>query len=321
MLAFWLRFDLEPPQEQWRAALATLPWVVVTHALIFWRFGLYRALWRYANILDLQRIVAAVAIAEIALAGLITLATPAAELPRTVFLIAPLLLIIAMGGSRMLFRAWREQRMLGGTRSAAANPVIVLGAGAAASALLHDLASSGRWRAVALLDDDASKRGGAIQDVKVVGTLASVKDVAERMGVTQAIIAMPGAAHAARTRALNLCHAAGLHVMTVPSYADIVSGKVSVSQLREVELDDLLGRDPVILDDARLSGFLKGKTVLVTGAGGSIGAELCRQIERFEPACLVLLESSEYALYLIEQEFRDRHPRLRVVPAIGDAKD
>ena len=321
LLAFWLRFNLEVPSEQWRAALSMLPWVVAAHAVIFWRFGLYRALWRYANLLDLQRIMAAIAVAAAALAVLILSTMPAAAVPRSVFLISPLLLILMMGGSRLLYRAWREQRLLGMVRHPAANPVIVLGAGAAASALLHDLAGSSQWRVVALLDDDASKRGGAIQDVKVAGSLAHVGETAERMGVTQAIIAMPGATHAARKRALDLCQAAGMRVMTVPAYADIISGKVSVSQIREVELDDLLGRDPVRLDDARLSGFLKGKTVLVTGAGGSIGSELCRQVARFAPARIVLLENSEYALYSVEQEFRDQHPGIEVGAVIADAKD
>src|SRR6185295_16860918 len=202
-----------------------------------------------------------------------------------------------------------------------ADPVVVLGAGASATALLRDLAQSSQWRVVALLDDDARKHGGTIHDVKVLGALERTGEIAGQMGVTQAIIAMPGATHVARKRALDLCEVAGLRVMTVPAYADIVSGKVSVSQLREVELDDLLGRDPVRLDEAQLSDFLKGKTVLVTGAGGSIGAELCRQIARFDPARLVLVENSEYALYTIEQEFRDRYPELPLSAAIGDAKD
>src|SRR6185369_6877633 len=165
--------------------------------------------------------------------------------------------------------------------------VIVLGAGASGSALLRDLASSRQWRVVALLDDDPRKHGGAIHDVRVLGTLDRVGEIAKQMGALQAIIAMPGASHAARKRALDFCQAAGLKVMTVPAYSDIVSGKVSVSQLREVELDDLLGRDPVQLDDGLLTGFLKGKVVLVTGAGGSIGSELCRQVARFAPSCLV----------------------------------
>jgi FlaA1/EpsC-like NDP-sugar epimerase len=145
--------------------------------------------------------------------------------------------------------------------------------------------------------------------------------MAERLGVTQAIIAMPGATHGERKRAVELCTKAGITVMTVPALADIVSGKVSVSALRAIELDDLLGRDPVQLDEAGLHTFLDGKSVLVTGAGGSVGAELCRQIARFRPARIVLFENSEFALYSIEQEFRDRFPGVPIAAAIGDAKD
>ncbi|MBC7803160.1 MAG: polysaccharide biosynthesis protein, partial [Candidatus Parcubacteria bacterium] len=321
LIAFSLRFNLEVPPEYLRTALATLPWVVLVNALLFWRLGLYRGLWRYASLPDLQKILAAVFIAALGVPALLLFAAPVPAVPRSVFLIAPLLLIGAMSGSRLLYRAWKERRLLGLVRNPGASPAIVLGAGASASALLRDLASSSEWRVVALLDDDRRKHGGAIHDVKVLGGLDSVGALAGNMGVAQAIIAMPGATHAARKRALELCQAAGLRVMTVPAYSDIVSGKVSVSQLRLVELDDLLGRDPVQLDEAQLSGFLGGKVVLVTGAGGSIGSELCRQIARFAPARLVLLENSEYALYLIEQEFRDRHPALPVVAAIGDAKD
>ena len=319
--AFLLRFNLEVPPDYLATALATLPWVMAVNAVLFWRLGLYRGLWRYASLPDLQKILASVFVAALAAPALFLLIAPMPAVPRSVFLIAPLLLVGAMSGSRLLYRAWKEQRLLGIVRHPEANPVIVLGAGASASALLRDLSNSSQWRVAALLDDDARKHGGAIHDVKVMGALSRVDEIAQRMGITQAIIAMPGAAHAARKRALDLCQEAGLRVMTVPAYADIVSGKVSVSQLREVELDDLLGRDSVQLDDAQLSGLLKGKTVLVTGAGGSIGSELCRQIARFAPARLVLLENSEYALYLIEQEFRDRHPELPVIAAIGDAKD
>ena len=321
LAAFWLRFNLEVPPDFMRTGLHTLPWVVLVNALLFWRLGLYRGLWRYASLPDLQKIFAAVFVAALAAPALFLLAAPAPAVPRSVYLIAPLLLIGAMSGSRLLYRAWKEQRLLGVVRHPGADPVVVLGAGASASALLRDLAGSSQWRVVALLDDDARKHGGAIHDVKVAGALERAGEIAERMGVTQAIIAMPGATHASRRRALEICQAAGLRVMTVPAYADIVSGKVSVSQLREVELDDLLGRDPVQLDDARMSGFLKGRTVLVTGAGGSIGSELCRQIARFAPGRLVLVEHSEYALYSIAQEFRDRHPDIPVAAVIGDAKN
>jgi FlaA1/EpsC-like NDP-sugar epimerase len=156
--------------------------------------------------------------------------------------------------------------------------------------------------------------------VKILGGLEQVGEISRRLGVQRAIIAMPETTHGKRRRAVELCAATGLRVMTVPSYDDLVAGKVSVSALRNVELDDLLGRDPVELDAAGLRALIEGKCVLVTGAGGSIGAELCRQIVRYAPSRLVLVDFSEFALYSIEQEFNDRHPGVVVSPQIGDAK-
>ena len=321
LAAFWLRFELSlPPPEFTGVAMATLPLVLAVHALAFWALGLYRGLWRYASLPDLQRILVAVAVAALAVPALFTLAALDTSVPRSVYLIMPVLLIGAMCGSRLLYRAWKERTLIGMVRHPRADPVLVLGAGSASSSLLRDLANSSQWRVVGLLDDDAGKRGSEIQGVKILGALSRVGDVAPRLGVTQAIIAMPGATHGERKRAVDLCAAAGLQVMTVPSYADLVSGKLSVSALRNVELDDLLGRDPVQLDDAGLRGLIEGRCVLVTGAGGSIGAELCRQIARYAPSLLVLFELSEYALYTIEQEFRDRFPGIAVAAVIGDAK-
>jgi FlaA1/EpsC-like NDP-sugar epimerase len=319
--AFWLRFELElPPPEFARVAWITLPAVLAVHALAFWTLGLYRGLWRYASLPDLQRILVAVAVAALAVPALFTLAALETPVPRSIYLIMPVLLVGAMCGSRLLYRAWKERTLLGMVRHPEAQPVLVLGAGSAASSLLRDLANSNQWRVVGLLDDDTGKRGSEIQGVKILGALPEAGAAAARLGVTQAIIAMPGATHGERKRAVDLCNAAGLEVMTVPSYADLVSGKVSVSALRNVELDDLLGRDPVALDDAGLRGLIEGRCVLVTGAGGSIGAELCRQIARFAPSRLVLFDLSEYALYTIEQEFRDRFPGIAVAAVIGDAK-
>jgi len=321
LAAFWLRFNLDIPGDYAELMWARLPWVMGVHAAVFWALGLYRGMWRYASIPDLQRILVAVGAAAFAVPALLTLLRIGNTVPRSVYLMTPLLLVVAMGGSRFGYRAWREGRLASLFANPQAIPVVVLGAGAAAAALLKELASSHQWHVVGLLDDDPGKRGAALAGVQVLGPLASVGQVAERYRVAQAIIAMPEASHEVRTRAVDLCAGAGLTVMTVPALSDIVSGRVSVSALRPVELDDLLGRDPVQLDDAGLGTFLRGKTVLVTGAGGSIGSELCRQIARFEPGRIVLFDSSEFALYSIEQEFRDRLPRQAVAAVIGDAKD
>lgn len=324
-LAFWLRFNLDIPADYLHAMLWRLPYVVVLHAGVFWALGLYRGLWRYASLPDLQRILLAVGLAAVGLPALLLIAGMGAMVPRSAYLIAPLLLAGAMCGSRLLYRAAKERQLVAVVANPEAVPVLVIGAGDAAALLLKDLRNSRQWRVLGMLDDEAAKQGGEIERIKVLGPIARVGELAARYGVSQAIIAMPAATHVARKRAVDLCTAAGLSVMTVPALSDIVSGKVSVSALRHIELDDLLGRDPVALDLDGLQGFLRGRTVMVTGAGGSIGSELCRQIAQFAPARIILFEQSELALYAIEQEFRDRRAaataRPEVVAVIGDAKD
>jgi len=321
MAAFWLRFNLDIPPEYAALMLEWLPWVTLVYAAVFLVLGLYRGLWRYASLPDLQRILAAVGIGALAVPAVLSFFRVDFPIPRSAYLLTPILLALAMGGNRLAYRAWKEGRLLPLVTKPEATPVLVLGAGGTAAGLLKDLAASPRWRVVGLLDDDAGKRGSEVIGVKVYGRIDEVRKVAERLGVTQAVIAMPSATHQQRKRAVDVCKEAGLSVMTVPALADIVAGNVSISALRPIELDDLLGRDPVHLDDAGLHRFLDGKTVLVTGAGGSIGAELCRQIARFAPARIVLFDNSEFALYSIEQEFRDRRPGTPLAALAGDAKD
>jgi FlaA1/EpsC-like NDP-sugar epimerase len=321
ILAFWLRFNLDIPAEFERSMLASLPPAVALYAAAFLGFGLYRGLWRFASLPDLRRIVLAVGTGALAVPALLAMVQTHFVVPRSVYLLTPVLLAAMMAGSRIAYRAWKEGQLGSIFQPPTGTPVLVVGAGRAAALLLKELATNPAWRVIGLLDDDPRKRGAELFGEKVLGPIAQVGAIAERLEVRHAIIAMPGAPHAVRRRALDLCAARGIAVMTVPAIGDIVSGKVSVSALRKVELDDLLGRDPVQLDEAGLHAFLDGRSVLVTGAGGSIGAELCRQIARFAPASLVLLDNSEFALYSIEQEFRDRGGPLKVVAMIGDAKD
>ncbi len=315
-LAFWLRFNLDLPQPYATLMLESLLWVVPLQALIFWFFGLYRGIWRYASVPDLKRIVAAVAVVALMLPALFLMLRVA--VPRSVLILDPVLLVMIMGGSRFAYRVWKE-RHRGATT--VREPVAVIGAGEAAVTLLKELARSPQWRVAAIFDDDLLKKGRHIQGVTVLGTVLDLPAQIERLEIRHAIIAMPGASYGARRRALNICTDAGLKVLTVPSYDDLVSGKVTVSQIRHVELDDLLGRDPVVLDTAGLKEWINGRVIMVTGAGGSIGSELCRQIARFSPKQLIFFELSEFALYNIEQEFRQSHPAIPLVCAIGDVKD
>jgi FlaA1/EpsC-like NDP-sugar epimerase len=291
-------------------------WIIPLQAAIFHSFGLYRGIWRFASIPDLRRIALAAGTAGLAIPAVLLMLQRLNDVPRSVLVLHPLLLVLIMGGSRFLYRAWRDGQLVS-PRRFDAEPVIVMGAGAAGAALLRDLAGSQRWRAVGLLDDDPAKLRLQLQGVSVLGRLDSVARVAAVHQVATVIVAMPSASPSARRHAVEFVVGAGLKALTVPALADVLSGRVTAAEVRQVELEDLLGREQVLLDDAGLKEQLAGKSILVTGAGGSIGSELCRQIIRFAPGKLVFLEQSEFALYSIEQEFVGSP----VSCVVGDVKD
>lgn len=320
ILAYLLRFNLVPPANFIEEIWHTLPWILLLQGSVFWLFGLYRGVWRYASMHDLRRIALAVALSAALIPMAFWMLRFNVVIPRTVLLLDPMLLILLMGGSRLLYRMWKEKLLIGGV-ALSGEPVLILGAGDAAVALSKELQRSLAWHAVGFLDDNAGKHGRLLNDIKVLGALNTLPHWKRALDVRQAIIAMPSASHQQRRYAIDLCTQHGIKVLTVPSFDDLMSGRVAVSQLRPVELDDLLGRDPVELDDAGLHGLISGKVALVTGAGGSIGSELCRQIARFSPQMLVLLESSEFALYNIEQELAQTYPNLGKAFLAGDVRD
>lgn len=323
-LAWWfaylLRFNFDLPanfqSEMWR----TLIWVIPLQGAVFWSFNLYRGIWRYASVADLRRILFAVVAATALVPLVLGLFRVQAIVPRSVLIIDPILLILAMGGSRLLYRLWKEN-LLYGDFHLRGEPVLVLGAGSAGIGLSKELARSREWHQVGFLDDDEDKLGRTLNGIKVLGKLDSLPYWAKRLGVEQIIVAMPTTTHQVRRHVIDLASHSGIKAQMVPAFEDLLSGRVAISQLRAVELDDLLGRDPVQLDDAGLQEQLGGKVVLVTGAGGSIGSELCRQITRFQPRRLVLYEVSEFALYNMEQELTHKFPQIEIVYLAGDVRD
>jgi FlaA1/EpsC-like NDP-sugar epimerase len=318
--AFWLRFNLEASIAWLPSMMKTLVWVVPVQAAIFLLLGLYRGIWRYASLPDLKRILVAVGLAALSVPLALVMHRLTADVPRSVFLLAPILLAGLMCGSRLAYRAWKEHRRYG-TAAKSGEPVLVLGAGDAAFNLVKELARSQEWRVLGLLDDNRAKMNRVIHNAKVIGTLADAPRLARLLGVNRAIIAMPSASAAARRKAIDICTTARLSMLTVPAFDDLVSGRVTISQVRKVEVEDLLGREPITLDEKGLREILSKQVVMITGAGGSIGSELCRQIARFEPTLLVFFEASEFALYQIEQEFARRYPNIRAVCVSGDIKD
>lgn len=319
MLAFWLRFNFDTPAEFHGVAAGALLWVLPLFAALFYFFGLYQGLWRFASIADLQHLLSAVFVGAL-LATTVVAIFKVPLIPRSVLVLHPLLLSVIMGGTRFAYRSWKEHRLYGPAKLRG-QPVLIIGAGEAADSLLREIHRSGQWYAVAIVDDNPGRTGRRLRGLPILSPIENIGSIAENLGAKHAIIAMPNARPAQRRRATELASAAGLTVMTVPSYDDLLSGRLSVSSIRKVELEDLLGREAVSLDDNGVHDLLGGNVVLVTGAGGSIGSELCRQIARFKPSRLVLVDSSEFALYSIGEELSVSHPALDCRSWAADVRD
>lgn len=319
-LAYSLRFNFAIPDEFFNSFTLTLPWVILLQATIFIAFGLYRGVWRFASVADLRRIILAVGASSVALTAVFFMLKLEVIIPRSVLVLDPILLVLMMGGSRFAYRAWKDHKLYG-TTLRQGNPVLVLGAGEAAATLVKDLARSSEWQVVGLLDDDVRLTGREVFGVKVRGVIADLESIAKRYDISHVIVAMPAVHHLKRRQAIDLANRLGLEVLTVPAIDDMMSGKVSISQVRKVDVEDLLGRDPVKLDISGLSHLISNGTALVTGAGGSIGSELCRQIVKFNPQTLICLDVSEFSLYQLEQEFSAQNLPIRFVYLTCDVKN
>lgn len=297
----------------------TLPVVLVIQIACFLAFGLYRGIWRYASLHDLRRIATAVGISGL----LVPVGMYVTGLDRLVFpsmyVLGPLLQILAMASGRIFYRWWKELP-LAELRSRS-TPALLLSSGDSIISSVLSFAGSANWRLAGILDDQRRNRGVAIAGLPVLGTWNDLGEAAQRLHVRYAILTESRVDLVQRRRAFEVCERAGVKLMLLPAVDDLLSGRVRGSQIRGVEPDDLLGRDPVELDTSGLGALLKGKVVMVTGAGGSIGAELCRQIAHYDPQMLLLYEMNEFSLYSIEQEFEQYFPTVPIRYLIGDVKD
>ncbi len=319
-LAYLFRFNFDIPSSVSLVLISILPWIVLTQTSFFLWLGLYRGVWRYASLPDVKRIVIAVLTGTLCVLVMLGFLGQLQNIPGSVIVLAPLLLLLIMGGSRLIYRAWKERRLYS-LENYEAKLVLIIGAGRTGINLAKDLARSRDWHVVGMLDDDSRKFGARLQGVRVLGKIKELPEWVQKLNVGHVIIAIPSVSHRIYRQALEMCSGAGVKVMTVPSYSDLISGKAVVSKIREIELDDLLGREPVVLDNDGLHELLSEQVILVTGAGGSIGSELCRQLMVFNPGRIVFVELNEFALYNVQEEFSTRFSKEQLAFVIGDIKD
>lgn len=302
------------------AAVEVLPAVLAIQLVVNLAFGLYQGMWRYASWHDLRRIAVTVTVSSAVIFGVISFWKPISGIPRSLFLIYPFLLMFFMASGRITYRWWKTERPAHSTPDLT-EPVLLLTEGEISLSLLYEIQRSTRYSLVGILTREAGIVGRAISGIPVVGMWGELALVAQRMGVKRAVLSDRELGHDNRRYAFQLCENAGIKLLLLPNVDDLVSGRLKYSALREVELDDLLGRDPVHLDAQGLSNLIGDRIVMVTGAGGSIGSELCRQIARFNPGLLIMFELNEYALYQVTEEFGRRFPNVPFTPVVGDIKD
>lgn len=302
--AFWLRFNFDIPDDYAAMAWMHAPWSVVGFVIGLMLAKVYRQVWRYTGLPELRQLALGIMLGSLlTTAAVLMQRVPA--FPRSVLLLQPLIALILMGAARAAWRTLAERRS---TVPSGAQPLLVIGSLQHASDALRALKGSLQWRAVGIVSPSAFEKGRSLQDVRVFGTMDDIADVANLLGISTALVASPPGSPERRTVMLN-ASGAGVSLLTMPNADEwLTQGETG---LRRVEVTDLLGRDPVQLDVKGLSELLSGQTVLVTGAGGSIGSELCRQIARFGVAKLVCVDISEFNVYQLEQELRAAHPQMK----------
>ncbi len=318
--AYWLRFDLhEIPLHFLHQALVTFPFVMLLQAIICWNYGLYRGVWRFASIPDLTRIVKSSVLGTVFILILSFFLRSFVELPRAVPLLYLLLLVGGLSGARATFRWLKDYRQV----FYDSKKVLIIGAGNAGEGLIRDLIRHAKrlYHPVAILDDNPVKLRREIHGIPVVGRCDQLKHFTEEYDIDLIMIATPSATAAQMRHIVALCVESGVSYRTLPALGDVAEGKVDIKQLREVALEDLLGRDPVNLDWKSLSAEFQGKVILIAGGGGSIGSELCRQLAQLAPQRLIILDHHEYNLYAIDIELRKKFPHLNLVCLLQDIKE
>ena len=323
-LSLVMRFDISIasiPQEYIdKYILNVIPFTLIT-LVIFWCFRMYHSLWQYASIAELYKIVEACIVTE--LAHLCFTAFMGWMLPRSCYFTSGVFLIIAMSASRFMYRMIRQ--VINEYRHTSEQvKIMIIGAGEATSVLMREISNSrylDNSKVVCIIDDDKSKVGKYIRGVKIVGTREQIKAYARYYDIDEIIFAIPSASTDEKRAILNICKETSCNLKILPGVYQMVDGEININDIRNVDVLDLLGRDPVKVDIESIMGYVSGKTVMVTGGGGSIGSELCRQLVSHKPKCLIIFDIYENNAYDIQQELKMKYPEANVVTLIGSVRN
>ena len=317
-LAFWLRFDGEIPAQYWTLWLQTVPCLVLIRGLAFVWLHLYDSLWQYVGLRDLRAIAASVAASSAVFCLVIRGLLGLRAYPRTVFVMDLVLMVFLMATVRVSWRLGREY-----LTSARSKRVLIFGAGDAGEAIVREILTGGEhgYRPVGFVDDDPAKVGQRIHGVQVLGTRADLPRIIRETGPSEVLVAIARATPPMLRQVVKALESHKLPIKAVPHLRDMLDGRVRLHEFRDLAVADLLGRDPVGLDVATVKHLVEGKRVLVTGAGGTIGSELCRQIAALGPKSLVLFERYENALWAVERSVAGLRPAGRIHSVIADVTD
>lgn len=318
--AYWIYFDLHRmPFDVLQGAVLLFFPLILFQAAAFWLFGLYRGVWRFASIPDLARIVKAIMTGILSLLMIFFFVKSTLVIPRVIPLLYSMLLCGSLTGARVLFRWLKDYRHY----FADCKRILIVGAGAAGESVVRDLLRHDKhlYQPIILVDDSPRKLGRDIQGIRIAGTCDNIPTLVEYYEIDLIIIATPSATSAQMRRIVGYCEQTGIAFRTLPSINDLALGRVDIKLLRDVSLEDLLGRDQVQLDWHAIGDGLQSRTILVSGGGGSIGAELCRQIAPLCPKQLIVIDNCEYNLYSIDMELRKKFPHLSFQSLLLDITD
>lgn len=317
-MAFLLRFDEVIPASQWDLFAAMLPLLLLIRGLAFYPFRLYDGLWRYTSLWDIRDLALSITLSTLVFVGVVRFGLGLRAYPSSIFVIDALLLFCFQTGLRAIPRLLRERGWMGAGRKR----VLIVGAGDAGAMIVREMRNnpSYGYRPIGFIDDNPAKVGHRIHGVKVLGNRAHLPSIITETGPEVVLVAMPSAASATVRAVVKALEPFHLPIQTLPNLRDLLQGRVEVSQIRNLSIEDLLDRVPVDLDPAPLSALVRGARVLVTGAGGSIGSELSRQVARLEPGTLVLLDRYENGLFAVANELLAAGYQ-SVAPVIGDVTE